>query len=170
MAPLGQCRLGGACTMNSISKANIKFGALFALEMAPPLRAWEPVLRCRQVLASLTSVNMRVNALKTVVLCNESVTKRKLWKVRCAGRLPPVQITTRDLVLIPSGLRGVILCSKSASALSRCPWKLRVRPEQLPSFISPLSVVIKSISQLQVHLEVWPSHHLQLHRKSKQEG
>eukprot|EP00971_Amphidinium_carterae_P342651 6482035-Amphidinium_carterae.2 len=34
----------------------------------------------RQVLRSLTIVNMRVNALKTVVLCNGSVTKRKLWK------------------------------------------------------------------------------------------
>eukprot|EP00971_Amphidinium_carterae_P086093 1703428-Amphidinium_carterae.1 len=40
---------------------------------------------------------MRVNALKTVVLCNGSVTKCKLWKVWRAGRLPPVQITTCDL-------------------------------------------------------------------------
>eukprot|EP00971_Amphidinium_carterae_P309907 6158192-Amphidinium_carterae.1 len=51
----------------------------------------------RQALASLTSVNMRVNALKTVVLCNGSVTKRKLWKVWRACRLPLVQMTTRDL-------------------------------------------------------------------------
>eukprot|EP00971_Amphidinium_carterae_P187408 3719626-Amphidinium_carterae.1 len=51
----------------------------------------------REVFRSLTAVNMRVNALKTVVLCNGSETKRKLWKVRRAGRLPPVQITTRDL-------------------------------------------------------------------------
>eukprot|EP00971_Amphidinium_carterae_P277869 5515465-Amphidinium_carterae.1 len=40
---------------------------------------------------------MRVNALKTVVLCNGFVTKRKLWKVWRAGRIPPVQIATRDL-------------------------------------------------------------------------
>eukprot|EP00971_Amphidinium_carterae_P171455 3398698-Amphidinium_carterae.1 len=39
----------------------------------------------RPVLRSLKAVNMRVNALKTVVLCNG------------AGGLPPVQITTRDL-------------------------------------------------------------------------
>eukprot|EP00971_Amphidinium_carterae_P350643 6491664-Amphidinium_carterae.2 len=55
----------------------------------------------RQVLRSLTAVNMKVNALQTVVLCNGFVTKRKLWKVwrgyRRAGRLPPVKITTRDL-------------------------------------------------------------------------
>eukprot|EP00971_Amphidinium_carterae_P055680 1097796-Amphidinium_carterae.1 len=51
----------------------------------------------RQVLRSLTAVNMKVNALKTVVLCHGSVTKRKLWKVWRAGRLPPVQITTRGL-------------------------------------------------------------------------
>eukprot|EP00971_Amphidinium_carterae_P045242 890246-Amphidinium_carterae.1 len=50
----------------------------------------------RQVLRSLTAVNMKVNALKTVVLCNRSVTKRKLWQVWRAGRLPPVLITTRD--------------------------------------------------------------------------
>eukprot|EP00971_Amphidinium_carterae_P299825 5957088-Amphidinium_carterae.1 len=37
------------------------------------------------------------NALSTVVLRNGSVTKRKLWKVWRAGKLPPVQITTRDL-------------------------------------------------------------------------
>eukprot|EP00971_Amphidinium_carterae_P178409 3539353-Amphidinium_carterae.1 len=51
----------------------------------------------RKVLRSFTAVNMRVNALKTVVICNGSVTKRKLWKVWRAGRLPPVQISTRDL-------------------------------------------------------------------------
>eukprot|EP00971_Amphidinium_carterae_P332197 6466234-Amphidinium_carterae.1 len=51
----------------------------------------------RQVLAPLIVVNMRVNALKTVVLCNGSVTKRKLWKVWRTVRLPPVHITTRDL-------------------------------------------------------------------------
>eukprot|EP00971_Amphidinium_carterae_P345729 6486845-Amphidinium_carterae.2 len=43
------------------------------------------------------AVNMRVNALKTVVVCNASVTKRKPMKVWRAGRLPPVQIITRDL-------------------------------------------------------------------------
>eukprot|EP00971_Amphidinium_carterae_P238849 4741451-Amphidinium_carterae.2 len=40
---------------------------------------------------------MRVNALKIVVLGNASVTKRKLWKVWRAGRLPPVQVITHDL-------------------------------------------------------------------------
>eukprot|EP00971_Amphidinium_carterae_P147075 2914489-Amphidinium_carterae.1 len=51
----------------------------------------------RQVLKSLTDVNMHVNAVKTVVLCNGSVAKRKLLQVWRYGRLPPVQITTRDL-------------------------------------------------------------------------
>eukprot|EP00971_Amphidinium_carterae_P089509 1771668-Amphidinium_carterae.1 len=51
----------------------------------------------RQVLNSLTKVNMPVNALKTVVLCNGSVTKRKLMQVWRHGRLPLVQSTTRDL-------------------------------------------------------------------------
>eukprot|EP00971_Amphidinium_carterae_P247336 4911967-Amphidinium_carterae.2 len=51
----------------------------------------------RQVLKSLTEVNMRANAGKTVMLCNGSVAKRKLLQVWRHGRLPPVQITTRDL-------------------------------------------------------------------------
>eukprot|EP00971_Amphidinium_carterae_P158964 3151879-Amphidinium_carterae.4 len=54
-------------------------------------------LAYRQVLKSLTEVNMRVNALKTVVVYNVVVTKRKLKKVWRPGRLPPVQITTRDV-------------------------------------------------------------------------
>eukprot|EP00971_Amphidinium_carterae_P176095 3490676-Amphidinium_carterae.2 len=53
--------------------------------------------RMVEVLASLKAVNMRVNAFKTVVICNGSVTKRTLWKVWRAGRLPPIQITTRVL-------------------------------------------------------------------------
>eukprot|EP00971_Amphidinium_carterae_P333567 6468361-Amphidinium_carterae.1 len=59
--------------------------------------------RSRWVLASLTSVNMRVNALKTVVLCNGSVTNANFGKVGVpakvwrTGQLSPVQITTRDL-------------------------------------------------------------------------
>eukprot|EP00971_Amphidinium_carterae_P135978 2694478-Amphidinium_carterae.1 len=51
----------------------------------------------RQVLKSLTAFKMRVNAFKTVVLCNGFVAKRKLVHVWRAGRLPPVQITSRDL-------------------------------------------------------------------------
>eukprot|EP00971_Amphidinium_carterae_P206867 4104714-Amphidinium_carterae.2 len=51
----------------------------------------------RKVLKSLTDVNMRVNAVKTVVLCIGSVAKCKLMQVWRHGRLPPLQITTRDL-------------------------------------------------------------------------
>eukprot|EP00971_Amphidinium_carterae_P240580 4776157-Amphidinium_carterae.8 len=50
----------------------------------------------RQVLKSLMDVNMRVNAVKTVVLCNGSVTNCKPMKVWRHGRLPLVQITTRE--------------------------------------------------------------------------
>eukprot|EP00971_Amphidinium_carterae_P209623 4158181-Amphidinium_carterae.1 len=51
----------------------------------------------RQIVKSLTDVNMRVDARKTVVLCNVSVAKLNLMKVWRVGRLPPVQITTSDL-------------------------------------------------------------------------
>eukprot|EP00971_Amphidinium_carterae_P263450 5226747-Amphidinium_carterae.1 len=59
-----------------------------------PNLAGNPCFAYRQVPASLTAVNVRVNAFKTVFACNGSVTKRKLWKAWRAGRLPPV---TRDL-------------------------------------------------------------------------
>eukprot|EP00971_Amphidinium_carterae_P129502 2564928-Amphidinium_carterae.1 len=55
----------------------------------------------RQVLASLTSVNMCANALKTVVLCNA-----KVWRVR----LPQVQITTRDLGVDTQWLTISMIC------------------------------------------------------------
>eukprot|EP00971_Amphidinium_carterae_P255709 5076710-Amphidinium_carterae.2 len=64
----------------------------------------------RQVHKSLTHANMKVNPKKTVVICNGANAKRLLMKVWRVGRLPPPKpgpkITTRDLGLILSGLRG----------------------------------------------------------------
>eukprot|EP00971_Amphidinium_carterae_P028110 553409-Amphidinium_carterae.1 len=40
---------------------------------------------------------MQVNPKKTVVICNGTHTKNKLWKAWRSGLLPPVKITTRDL-------------------------------------------------------------------------
>eukprot|EP00971_Amphidinium_carterae_P205331 4075439-Amphidinium_carterae.2 len=40
---------------------------------------------------------MKVNPAKTVVVCNGTQTKQKLWQVWRAGRLPPVKLTARDL-------------------------------------------------------------------------
>eukprot|EP00971_Amphidinium_carterae_P239908 4762723-Amphidinium_carterae.1 len=79
-----------------------------------------PGSRLRQVLASLTSVNMRVNALKTFVLCNGSVTKRNLWKVWRAGRLLPVQILARtcsDLRAVAGGALGKGAALRRSGAL-----------------------------------------------------
>eukprot|EP00971_Amphidinium_carterae_P279337 5545376-Amphidinium_carterae.1 len=68
----------------------------------------------RQVLRSLMSVNMRVNALKTVVLCNGSVTKRSSGRSgeRVSFRVFKSLLVIWELTL--SGLRGgIIPCSYS---------------------------------------------------------
>eukprot|EP00971_Amphidinium_carterae_P003111 60932-Amphidinium_carterae.1 len=40
---------------------------------------------------------MKVNLAKTVVVCNGTRAKQKLWQMWRVGRLPPLRLATRDL-------------------------------------------------------------------------
>eukprot|EP00971_Amphidinium_carterae_P238978 4743890-Amphidinium_carterae.1 len=88
----GRILVQGAVSEGVTATCGLPPGCGRSLESCKPSLYFFSVVRAdrqRQVLKSLTAVNMRVNAVKILVLCNGSVTKRKLMQVWRHGRLPP---------------------------------------------------------------------------------